>query len=124
MKKPKTTTEKSKPAPKTVQPVAAEETKTTPKKTNSVQKAPKKARAASPKPATATPNIPMPERVGLTAGSIWHYLAENGATSVSKMVKELTEEEKVIQRSIGWLAQEGKITLDAVDRVETIALKE
>ena len=43
---------------------------------------------------------------------------------VAKLVKELTEEEKIIQRSIGWLAQEGKITLDVVDRVETLALKE
>jgi hypothetical protein len=39
------------------------------------------------------------------------------------LVRELPEEEKIIQRSIGWLAQEGKITLDTVDRVETIALK-
>ena len=43
--------------------------------------------------------------------------------SVAKLVRELPEEEKIIQRSIGWLAQEGKITLDTVDRVETIALK-
>jgi hypothetical protein len=40
------------------------------------------------------------------------------------LVRELTEEEKIIQRSIGWLAQEGKITLDVVDRIETLALKE
>ncbi|OAI15655.1 hypothetical protein A1359_09410 [Methylomonas lenta] len=60
----------------------------------------------------------------MTAGSIWHYLAANGATSVAKLVKELPEEEKVIQRSIGWLAQEDKITLSIIDRAETIALKE
>jgi hypothetical protein len=50
-------------------------------------------------------------------------LAENGATPVAKLLRELPEEEKIIQRSSGWLAQEGKITLDTVDRVETIALK-
>jgi hypothetical protein len=49
-------------------------------------------------------------------------LSENGATPVAKLIRELTEEEKIIQRSISWLAQEGKITLAAVDRVETIAL--
>ena len=65
----------------------------------------------------------MPERVGLTAGSVWRFLDKNGATSVAKLIKELSEEEKIIQRSIGWLAQEGKITLEVVDRVETIALK-
>ena len=70
------------------------------------------------------PETTMPEQVGLAAGSIWHYLAENGATSVAKLVKELSEEEKIIQRSIGWLAQEGKITLNVVNRVETLSLKE
>ncbi|MDD5321615.1 MAG: winged helix-turn-helix domain-containing protein [Methylococcales bacterium] len=77
----------------------------------------------APQPNAAAPEIAMPERVGLTAGNVWHYLAENDATPVAKLIRELPEEEKIIQRSIGWLAQEGKITLDTVDRVETIALK-
>jgi hypothetical protein len=50
-------------------------------------------------------------------------LSENGGTSVAQLVKELAEEEKIIQRSIGWLAQEDKITIESADRVETIALK-
>jgi len=40
------------------------------------------------------------------------------------LIRELPEEEKIIQRSIGWLAQEGKITLTTVARAETIALKD
>ena len=64
----------------------------------------------------------MPERVGLTAGEIWHYLDKNGATPVAKLVRELPEQEKIIQSSIGWLAQEGKLTLDTIDRVEIISL--
>ena len=122
MKKPKTTTEK--PIPKAEQPVATVVTKATPKKQSPDQKTPKKAQVVAPKPVVATPEMTVSESVGLTAGSIWHYLAKNGATSVAKLVKELTEEEKIIQRSIGWLAQEGKITIDVVDRVETLALKE
>ena len=124
MKKPKTSPEKSVPKAKAEQPIATEVTKATPKKPSPDQKTPKKAQAVAPKPVAATPEMTMPERVGLTAGSIWHYLTENGATSVAKLVRDLTEEEKIIQRSIGWLAQEGKVTLDAVDRVETLALKE
>ena len=85
---------------------------------------PKKAPVKATKPVVAMPEITMPEQVGLAAGSIWHYLAKNGATSVAKLVNELSEEEKIIQRSIGWLAQEGKITIDVVNRVETLALKE
>jgi Winged helix-turn-helix domain (DUF2582) len=49
-------------------------------------------------------------------------LDKNGATAVAKLVSALPEEEKIIQRSIGWLAQEGKITLETFDRVETISL--
>lgn len=124
MKKLKATIEKPVPKDKAEQPVAAVATKATPKKPSPDQKPPKKAQAVAPKPVAAKPEMAMPERVGLTAGGIWHYLAENGATPVAKLVRELTEEEKIIQRSIGWLAQEGKITLTAVDRVETIALKE
>ena len=124
MKKPKTTTEKPVPKAKTEQPVATVETKATPKQPSPDQNPPKKAQAVAPKPVAATPEMTMSERVGLTAGSIWHYLAENGATPVAKLIRELPEDEKTIHRSIGWLAQEGKITLDdTVDRVETIALK-
>lgn len=111
------------PNAKTEQPVATVATKAAPKKPNPEQKAPKKAQVAASKPVEAAPEMTMSERVGLTSGSIWHYLDKNGATAVAKLVRELTEEEKIIQRSIGWLAQEGKITLAVVDRAETIALK-
>ncbi len=83
--------------------------------------APKKVKAASP--VAATPDLSMPERIGLTAGSIWQYLSENGTTPVTNLVAALTEEEKIIQRSIGWLAQEDKITINTIDRIEIIALK-
>lgn len=82
-----------------------------------------KAKAKPTKPAEIKPELPMSERVGLTAGTIWHYLSGNGETSVAKLVKELPEEEKIVQRSIGWLAQEDKITIGIVDRIEVIALK-
>ena len=65
----------------------------------------------------------LTESVGMAAGSIWNYLNEKGPTAVVKLVKELPEDNKTLQRSIGWLAQEDKITLETKDRVETIALK-
>ena len=109
---------------KAEQPIAAVGTKTIPKKPSPAPKTPKKAPVEATKPVEAMPEMTMPEQVGLAAGSIWHYLAKNGATSVAKLVNELSEEEKIIQRSIGWLAQEGKITLNVVNRVETLSLKE
>ena len=125
MKNSKTTPEKPAPKVKAAQAVTTAETKVVPKKPSPVKKSTKKAPAADSKPVVAvTPEIPQTERIGLTAGSIWHYLAEHGATQVAKLFRELTEEEKIIQRSIGWLAQEGKITIAIVNRAETIALKE
>lgn len=122
MKKSKTTAPKPAPKTKTEQSVVTEGAKATVKKSSTIQKSSEKDekdQAVVSKTVTA-----MPERVGLTAGRIWHYLAENGATSVAKLVRKLPEEEeKIIQRSIGWLAQEGKITFATVDRVETIVLK-
>jgi predicted DNA-binding transcriptional regulator AlpA len=125
MKKPKTTTEQPVPKAKAkaAQPTTTVATKATSKKPSPDQKPAKKTLAVAPQPAVAAPEIAMTERVGLTAGNIWHYLAENDVTPVAKLLRELPEEEKIIQRSIGWLVQEGKITLDTVDRVETIALK-
>lgn len=123
MKTPKPTTEKNVSKEKTELPAATKITETTPKKPGPKKQSLNKAQAVSPQPIVATPEIAMSERVGLTAGSIWHYLTEHGSSSVTKLVRELPEEEKIIQRSIGWLAQEGKITLDTIDRVESIALK-
>ncbi|OQK17785.1 hypothetical protein AU255_07960 [Methyloprofundus sedimenti] len=96
-------------------------TKTAPKKK---PVSAKKAQVVAPKAIAEIPVKTIPERIGLTAGSIWHYLEKNGATSVAKLLRELEEEEKIIQRSIGWLAQEGKITIDTTNRIEMITLKD
>ena len=101
---------------------ATKVTKTTTEKTSPKPKPAKKAPVVDTKPIASSSVISMNERVGLTAGSIWHYLTGNGETSVAKLVDALPEEE-LIQRSIGWLAQEDKITLSVVDQIETIALK-
>ena len=61
--------------------------------------------------------------VGTTAGILWAYLDKNGPTTVAKLIRETQIDEKTVQRGIGWLAQEGKISLDVVNRVETLALK-
>ena len=120
--KPKVVTSKPVPKAKTEQTVAVVSEKTKAIKQNQSPKSPKIAQVVASNQVSKTPEIPLPERVGLTAGSIWHYLSENGASPVSKLVRELPEEEKIIQRSIGWLAQEGKIALDTIDKVEIIGL--
>lgn len=97
--------------------------KAAPKKASPKPKPTKKTPTIESEQSTVTPETPMHERIGLTAGSIWHYLAENGTTSVAKLVDALPEKEAIIQRSIGWLAQEDKISLSVIGQAETIALK-
>jgi predicted DNA-binding transcriptional regulator AlpA len=120
--KPKAVTPKPVPKAKTEQPVAVVTTEAKSIEPSQTLKSPKKSQAVASNLVPVMPEVTLPERVGLTAGSIWHYLSENGVSPVAKLVRELPEEEKIIQRSIGWLAQEGKITLDTIDRVETIGL--
>lgn len=114
------------PKPKSIkqieQPITAGGTQGKPKEPSPIPKSLEKAKNVATKTAVPTTEITAPERVGLTAGDIWHYLDKNGAATVAKLVRDLPEEEKIIQRSIGWLAQEGKIALNTVDRVETISL--
>jgi predicted HTH transcriptional regulator len=64
----------------------------------------------------------MLEAIDNAAGEIWRYLDKNGTTTVSKMTKELGLDAKNIQRGIGWLAQEGKLSIEIKDRAETISL--
>ncbi len=108
---------------KSSQAVAVALTEKNIKKTAPTSKSPKDLQAIAKVKATVEhSDKPMSERVGLTAGSLWHYLDKNGTCPISKVVREMKEEEKIVQRSIGWLAQEGKVKIDIVDRVEIIAL--
>ena len=135
MKKDKTVTEAPVKQTQVEKTAPAKELKAKPTKTVAAEtKAKSKPAATKPtgskksnvaiEPVAGIEGLSMSERMGLTAGSIWHYLDKNGATSVVKLVRELPAEEKIIQRSIGWLAKENKITLTVIDRVETIALQE
>jgi len=65
----------------------------------------------------------MSDIIGTNAGTIWEYLDNHGPTTVAKLIRETEVDEKSIQRGIGWLAQEGKVTIKLVNRAETIALK-
>jgi len=64
----------------------------------------------------------MSDIIGNAAGEIWSYLDKNGATSVAKLIRETKIDEKNIQRGIGWLAQEGKVSIEIINRAETVSL--
>ncbi|MFI3135380.1 MAG: winged helix-turn-helix domain-containing protein [Methylococcaceae bacterium] len=128
------TTKPASPATKPVKvepPVATKTSPAKPKKPVVDTKASTPTKPVVPKVATKTPSQPVaveldisiPESIGIAAGSIWQYLDSNGATTVAKLVRELSETENTIQRGIGWLTREDKITLTVINRVETVALK-
>jgi predicted HTH transcriptional regulator len=64
----------------------------------------------------------MSNVVDSAAGEIWKYLDKNGPTTIAKLTKETKIDDKNIQRGIGWLAQEGKVSIEIINRAETISL--
>ncbi len=74
------------------------------------------------KPVLTKVSTNLPEQVGTAAGKVYRHLEKNGLIPVKKLISALGEDNKLIQRSIGWLAQEGKIELKTENRVETISL--
>jgi hypothetical protein len=53
----------------------------------------------------------MSESIGNVAGQLWQYLDKKGSQFIAKIAKEADIEMKQLQRSIGRLAKEDKITI-------------
>lgn len=65
----------------------------------------------------------MSDTIGSAAGAIWKYLEKNGAASATKIGKETGLDTKSLQRAIGWLAKEDKLSFEIKGRNELINLK-
>lgn len=65
----------------------------------------------------------MRDVIGDAAGKIWHYLDENGESSVTKITNETGLGKNEVQRALGWLLKEDKLNIEAVGRAETVSLK-
>jgi hypothetical protein len=61
--------------------------------------------------------------IGVSAGKVWHYLDKNGSSSVTKITADTGIGKNDIQRAIGWLAKEDKLTIEVKGRVEMLSLK-
>jgi transcription initiation factor IIE alpha subunit len=57
------------------------------------------------------------------AGKVWEYLDQNGAASVTKITNETGINKNEVQRAIGWLLKEDKLSIEVVGRTETLSLK-
>lgn len=65
----------------------------------------------------------MGDAIGMAAGVIWEYLETNGSASATKISKDTELDTKVLQRAIGWLAKEDKLSFETKGRNEMISLK-
>ena len=65
----------------------------------------------------------MITEIGIVAGDIWHFLDEHGEVTLSALVKGIDRPRDNILMSLGWLAREGHVTLQQIDRDYKINLK-
>lgn len=65
----------------------------------------------------------MRDVIGDAAGKIWHYLDENGESSVTKITNETGLGKNEVQRALGWLLKEDKLNIEVIGRAETVSLK-
>ena len=65
----------------------------------------------------------MLNTIGDAAGKIWQYLDQNESASVTKITNETGINKNDVQRAIGWLLKEDKLSIEAVGRTETLSLK-
>ena len=61
--------------------------------------------------------------IGIVAGDIWHFLDQRGEVMLSDLVKGIDKPRDNVLMSLGWLAREGHVILQQVDRDYRISLR-
>jgi hypothetical protein len=64
----------------------------------------------------------MNNEVGLTAGDVYQKLTAKGQLSMSRLKKEVNQNDVLVAMAVGWLAREGKIKLSRDRNTLTVAL--
>ena len=65
----------------------------------------------------------MINSIGNTAGKVWKYLEEKGEANLSQLKKGVKADSNLILQAIGWLAREGKLSIQQKERQVTYGLK-
>ena len=65
----------------------------------------------------------MLESIGSVAGAIWHYLEDNNEATITKLTREIGENERKVLMGVGWLAREGKLDFEQRKQGTYITLK-
>jgi predicted HTH transcriptional regulator len=93
-----------------------------PSKTTKPKTARKPAPAKKAK-ATTTVKTQTAEPVNVTSEAILAYLGKNGQTTIAQLARELPDNRKTIEDSIGKLIKKGAISQTTIRRAKTVALK-
>ena len=73
--------------------------------------------------ATATP-VSCVAHIGEIAGVIWQVLTEKGPSTMAKLVKAVGEPRDSVMQGLGWLAREGKVSINEEGRNRVVSLQE
>ena len=65
----------------------------------------------------------MLDNIGNVAGAIWHYLEINNEVSVTKLTRDIGENQRTVLMGVGWLAREGKLNFEQRKQGIYITLK-
>ncbi|MCP4172297.1 MAG: hypothetical protein GY758_16150 [Fuerstiella sp.] len=63
------------------------------------------------------------EDIGTAAGVVWVFLNDNGATSLTALIKGTDLPKELALQAIGWLAREDKLVFEKALRGRLIVLK-
>ena len=64
----------------------------------------------------------MIEKIGINAGKVWAVLDENGRQNLKVIKKSAKLTDKDLYAALGWLAREGKIALEEVEKELLVSL--
>jgi hypothetical protein len=63
------------------------------------------------------------QKVGETAGVVWHALEKSGPLKLSALKKQAKATETVLHMALGWLAREDKIEMTTEGKSYRVSLK-
>jgi len=65
----------------------------------------------------------MITEIGIVAGEIWHYLDQHGEVSLSGLGRGIGRPQEIVLMSLGWLAREGHVVLQQIDKDYKVTLR-
>ncbi len=61
-------------------------------------------------------------QIGEVAGKVWSALSEEEPLSLARLVKAVGEPRDTVMQAIGWLAREGKVSIEDKGRNRVVSL--